>query len=200
MSKSKELSSDVIDVELEKGYTSISHMTEKPKKDYSDVSRMTGNLHTQTENLVRDQKLPEKTVISEISTTDMVIDLALANIAKQTSIKLSRMETFLSALEDKLFDESMLETMSKTEMMSLYANTRMMRTDAFRMLKEIRKDVDFAGLEAQLLSLHSKESMRETTDGQGDKMKSMLENILMNPDFLSQAVASQKTKLNKEEE
>lgn len=197
MAKSK--STDIIEAEIEDAVEEIEELTNAPQsRHYSEVSEMTDNLHEQTENLVRDKTLPKKEIVSEVSTTDMVIDLALANIAKQTSVKLTKMERFLSKLEDKLYDDAILDNMNKQELMSLYANTRMMRTDAFKMLNEIRKGVDFSALEAQLLSLHSKESMKEGADG-GEKMKSMLEGILNNPDFLEQAVKNQKEKLKDEE-
>ena len=43
--------------------------------------------------------------------------------------------------------------------------------------KDIRKDVDFSVLEANLLSLHSKEAMKVDSEG-GDRVKSLLQSLL----------------------
>jgi len=196
MKKSKNISTDVIDVELEEAFAEIDEMTgHEQSNEFSSISSMTENLGMQTEDLVKNQKLPEKEVIGEVSTTDMVIDLSLANIAKQTSVKLSKMETFLSRIEDRLYDDKTLGKMNKQELMALYTNTRLMRTDAFKMLAEIRKGVDFGALEAQLLSMHSKESMRDDNATQGDKMKGILEQMMTDPNFILSASANQKQKL-----
>ncbi len=190
------MSTDIIDVELEEAFAEIDELTgHEAPSEFSAISDMTENLGHQTEQLVQHQKLPEKEVIGEVSTTDMVIDLSLANIAKQTSVKLSKMETFLSRIEDRLYDDKTLEKMNKHELMALYTNTRLMRTDAFKMLAEIRKTVDFSALEAQLLSMHSKASMQDESTGQGDKMKGILEQMMTDPNFILSAAANQKTKL-----
>lgn len=202
MAKSDALIVEIIEDEL---YSANEEMEQHSKNlddessEYSDISSMTDHLGGETERLVRDQKLPEKEVIGQVSTTDMVIDLALANIAKQTSIKLQKFEKFLGKIEDQLFKDSTLQEMTKSDLLTLYTSTRMMRTDAFRMLKEIRKDVDFSNLEASLLSLHSKESMRES-EHHGNKMKGLLETLLTNADFLDQAAAHQRANMMKEDE
>jgi len=193
------MSNEIIEAELEDAYEAIDKLTEKPG-EFSEITDMTENIHHQTKNLVRDQKLPEKEVIAEISTTDMVIDLSLANIAKTTAMKLTKMETFLGKIEDKLYDDQILDKMNKHELMALYTNTRLMRTDAYKMLVEIRKNTDFSTLEAQLLSLHSKESMREDDSSNGGQMRSVIEQIMLDPDFLARAAAKQKENLNKEQE
>lgn len=198
MEKSDEVEFDIIDAELAEAYKEIDEISRPVSTEFSDISKMTENLDAQTTKLVAEQQLPEKEVIGEVSTTDMVIDLSLANIAKQTSVKLNRMETFLSKIEDILYDDKSLEGMNKHELMALYTNTRLMRTDAFKMLSEIRKTVDFGLLEAQLLSMHSKESMKVDEEGSGEKMQSILEAMLKSPDFLLAAQENQKQNLNKE--
>ena len=191
----KELTTDVIDMELYMAEKELADMD--ANTEYSDVSEMTKRLGEETENLVRDQKIPAKDIIGQVSVTDMVIDLAMASLAKQTSVKLQKLETFLGKLEDKLFDEKNLAKMKPNDLANLYTSTRMMRTDAFRMLKEIKKDVDFTSLEANLLSLHAKKSLDDDTD-ENHQMRSILESILMNEDFLETAVGIQVDDLNKD--
>ena len=191
----KELTTDVIDMELYMAEKELADMD--ANTEYSDVSEMTKRLGEETENLVRDHKIPAKDIIGQVSVTDMVIDLAMASLAKQTSVKLQKLETFLGKLEDKLFDEKNLAKMKPNDLANLYTSTRMMRTDAFRMLKEIKKDVDFTSLEANLLSLHAKKSLDDDTD-ENHQMRSILESILMNEDFLETAVGIQVDDLNKD--
>ena len=194
-----ELSTDVIDLELYQATKDMEDLTEEEEiqTDYSEVSEMTVRIQEDTENLVREQKIPDKDIIGQVSVTDMVIDLAMASLAKQTSVKLQKLETFLGKLEDKLFDEKNLAKMKPNDLANLYTSTRMMRTDAFRMLKEIKKDVDFTSLEANLLSLHAKKSLDDDTD-ENHQMRSILESILMNEDFLETAVGIQVDDLNKD--
>ena len=189
-----ELSNEIIDMELYMAEKELEDMD--ANTDYSKVSDMTKRLSEETENLVRDQKIPAKDIIGQVSVTDMVIDLAMASLAKQTSVKLQKLETFLGKIEDKLFSDKTIKDMSAPELAGLYANTRLMRTDAFKMLKDIKKDVDFTSLEANLLSLHAKKSLDDDTD-ENHQMRSILESILMDNDFLEQAVEMQVEDLNK---
>lgn len=192
MANKNEVSAEIIEDEL---YGAMDDLDEATRsRQYSDVSDMTEFLGDQTEKLVRENVLPEKGIISQVSTTDMVIDLALANIAKQTSVKLQKFETFLGEIEDRLFDQDSLKEMSKADLLTLYTSTRLMRTDAFKMLKEIRKDVDFSGLEASLLSMHSKESLKEDAAG-GNQVHGLLEKIISDPNFIQKAQATQRKAL-----
>lgn len=165
----------------------------KESTEYSDVSGMTDNIKSETENLVRDRKIPERSIINEVSTTELAIDLAMANLAKQTAVKLQKLEGFLGKIEDKLFRDDILDDMNKGDLLLLYTNTRMMRSDAFRMIREIRKEVDFSTLEANLLSLHAKESLKESDNDDGaDKMQSILQTLLHDENFLSSAEEEQR--------
>ncbi len=182
------VSTDVIDLELYKAKEELNNL--EHSTEYSEVSEMTSRIQEETESLVKDQKIPEKDIIGQVSVTDMVIDLAMASLAKQTSVKIQKLETFLGKLEDRLFEDGSLDNMSKADLAGLYSSTRMMRTDAFRMLKEIKKDVDFSALEANLLSLHSKESMKDGSGG--EQMKSLLQSLLTDDSFIKTAENEQK--------
>lgn len=163
--------------------------------EYSEVSDMTQSIQEETEALVRDKKIPARAIIADVSTTELAIDLAMANIAKQTAVKLQKLEGFLGKIEDKLFNDDILDKMNKGDLLLLYTNTRMMRSDAFRMIREIRKDVDFSTLEANLMSLHAKESIK---DAEGDdSMNSILQTLLSDENFLSDAEEEQINAMNK---
>ena len=200
----EEFMDEIIDAEIESGYGEVKQIAKKgvtksggcPPTDteYSDISQMTKQMQEQTAKLVSEQSLPAKEIIGQVSTTEMVIDLALATLARQSSVKLIKLEEFLGSVEDRLFKPEILDELTKSDLMSLYTNTRMMRTDAFRMLKEIRKESDFNNLEATLLSMHSKEELN-SANADGNKMKGLLESLIMNGDFLQQAQAQQKKNL-----
>jgi len=196
---------NIIEAEIENGYDEVNEITKSggcpPSSDmeYSNVSEMTKQLQEQTSKLVSDQSLPEKEIIGQVSTTEMVIDLALATLARQASVKLVKLEEFLGSVEDRLFKKETLDELTKADLMNLYTSTRMMRTDAFRMLKEIRKESDFNNLEATLLSMHSKEELN-TANADGNKMKGLLESLIMNGDFLNQAQQQQRKNLGVNDE
>jgi len=195
----KDITTEIIEMELFDGEEKLGYFEEEDT-GYSDVSAMTENIQEETENLVRDRKIPERTIISEISTAELAIDLAMANLAKQTAVKLQKLEGFLGKIEDKLFNEDILENMNKGDLLLLYTNTRMMRSDAFRMIREIRKDVDFSTLEANLLSLHAKESIKHATDDSNDGMNSILQSLLADENFLQTAEQSQTDAMNETKE
>ena len=187
--------SDIIVMELKNGEEIMEQYGEvKPFKEYSKVSDMTKRIKEETESLVEHQTIPKRDIIVEVSTAELAIDLAMANIAKQGAVKIQKLEGFLGKIEDKLFTDEILEDMSKGDLLLLYTNTRMMKSDAFRMIREIRKDVDFATLEANLLSLHAKESVKEAS---GDKMSSVLETLFSDDIFLQAAENKNREEMNK---
>jgi hypothetical protein len=195
-----ELIIDIVDAELADGIEELDEYSkEDGSSEYSEISDLTNHLEEQTEELVRSQKLPEKDIVGQVSTTDMVIDLALANIGKQTALKMSKIERFLGKIEDQLFKDETLKEMSKADLLTLYTSTRMMKADGFKMLKEIRKDVDFENLEANLLSMHSKESLKD--DGKtGSKMQGILNQLLGDSNFLKSAEKTQRNQLGVNED
>lgn len=193
---------EIIEAELEEGYAEVKKVTKSggcppTTSEFSDVSDMTKHMQEQTTKLVGENSLPEKDIIGQVSTTEMVIDLALATLARQSSVKLIKLEEFLGKVEDRLFKDETLDELTKSDLMNLYTSTRMMKTDAFRMLKEIRKESDFNNLEATLLSMHSKEDLN-TINADGTKMQGLLESLIMNGDFLAQAQTQQKKNLGVE--
>lgn len=203
--KDNEVSVEIIDMELYEAdrilREELDGQIAEENTEYSDVSTMTGNIKSETESLVRDRKIPERSIINEVSTTELAIDLAMANLAKTTAVKLQKLEGFLGKIEDKLFKDDILDDMNKGDLLLLYTNTRMMRSDAFRMIREIRKDVDFSTLEANLLSLHAKESLKESDDEDGaDKMQSILQTLLHDENFLSTAEEEQRNDMLKDGE
>ena len=189
------ISTDIITMELQNGAEILEEYGEVEEfREYSKVSDMTVRIKEETENLVEHQTIPKRDIIGEVSTAELAIDLAMANIAKQGAVKIQKLEGFLGKIEDKLFTDEILNDMSKGDLLLLYTNTRMMKSDAFRMIREIRKDVDFANLEANLLSLHAKESVKEAS---GDKMNSILEELFSDDTFLKSAEKNMRTNMDK---
>ena len=193
-------STEIIDMELLNAKEILEEYgEEEAHTEYSEVSTMTENIQDETVSLVKEQKIPERNIISEVSTSELAIDLAMANLAKQTAVKLQKLEGFLGKIEDKLFNEKILDDMNKGDLLLLYTNTRMMRGDSFRMLREIRKEVDFASLEANLLSLHAKESVKNAGDDAGDRMNSILEQLFTDDSFIKNAEKNLRVDMNKSE-
>lgn len=196
MRNSEGLTVEIIDEEFATANEILDRYTEE-NSEYSDVSDMTDNIKKETEKLVKERKIPERSIIAEVSTAELAIDLAMANLAKQTAVKLLKMEGFLGKIEDKLFNDDILENMNKGDLLLLYTNTRMMRSDAFRMIREIRKEVDFSTLEANLMSIHAKESVKSHAEGD-DPMNSILESLLSDENFLNAAETEQQKTLGVE--
>jgi len=178
--------------ELEKAKNEIENMINTG--DFSKISKYTHLLDLENEKLVEKNSLPVKEVISQVATTNVAVDLAFASVARATALKLQKLEKFLGIIEDRLFKEETIENLSNSDLLTLYQTTRIMKTDAFRMLKEIRKEIDFDKLEATLLSLHSKEELSETQNNDNaNEVKSMLE-LLLNSKEFTEALAEKQRK------
>jgi len=164
--------------------------------NYSKVSKYTQLLDSETENLIGSNSLPAKEVIKQVATTNIAVDLAFASMAKTTALKMQKLEKFLGTIEDKLFKDETIENLSNGDLLTLYQTTRIMKTDSFKMLKDLRKDIDFDDLEATLLSLHNKEELADSQNEDGaNEVKSMLEQLLTSDAFTSAAADAQSKKL-----
>lgn len=180
--------------ELEHAKSDIENMI--ASGDYSKISKYTHLLDSETENLIGKNSLPAKEVIKQVATTNVAVDLAFASMAKTTALKMQKLERFLGTIEDKLFKDETIENLSNSDLLTLYQTTRIMKTDSFRMLKDLRKDVDFDDLEATLLSLHNKEELADSQNEAGaGEVKSMLEQLLTSDAFTSAASETQNKKL-----
>jgi len=163
--------------------------------DFSKISKYTQLINDQTEKLVDKNKLPAREIINQIATTDIVIDLAFASLARQTALKILELETFLSKIEDRLFDQETIANLSNADLLNLYQTTRIMKSDSFKTLSSLRKDIDFDKLEATLLALHNKEQLKDLNDTESGKVRSILEQLLTSPEFTKSFSKQQEKKI-----
>lgn len=163
--------------------------------DFSKISKYTQLINDQTEKLVDKNKLPAREIINQIATTDIVIDLAFASLARQTALKILELETFLSKIEDRLFDQETITNLSNADLLNLYQTTRIMKSDSFKTLSSLKKDIDFDKLEATLLALHNKEQLKDLNDTESGKVRSILEQLLTSPEFTKSFSKQQEKKI-----
>jgi hypothetical protein len=191
--------SDIYDVEVEGDLVAVSEpsvIMGDGKQHFQKAVEYTKRLEDSNEELLRDNKVPDRDVAKLVSSTELSIDLALASQAKQLSHKLLKLEHFLSKIEDRLFNDDMIASLNEAELMQLYTNTRLMKTDAFRMLKEIKKEVDFDKLEVSIMALNAKGDMKNS-DKDGN-VNDVLEKIMSSDNFLDLAVKAQLDEIEKE--
>ena len=157
--------------------------------EFSKANDYTKKLEESNEELLRDNKIPDREIAKLISSTELSIDIALAAQAKQLSHKLLKLEGFLSKIEDRLFNDETIAELDKSELMALYTNTRLMKTDAFKMLKEIKKDIDFDKLEVSIMALNAKGDM--TKEHSSGDVNDVLEKLMKSESFLDVAIQAQ---------
>jgi len=157
--------------------------------EFSKANDYTKKLEESNEELLRDNKIPDREIAKLISSTELSIDIAFAAQAKQLSHKLLKLEGFLSKIEDRLFNDETIAELDKSELMALYTNTRLMKTDAFKMLKEIKKDIDFDKLEVSIMALNAKGDM--TKEHSSGDVNDVLEKLMKSESFLDVAIQAQ---------
>lgn len=178
---------------LEKARNEIDQMM--VTKDFTKISDYNIEINLQNEEMVKSNTLPKKGVVKQIATTALAMDLSFASQAKSIALKMNKIDDFLSSIEDKLFTEETLQDLSKTELLGLYTNTRLMKADSFKQMKEIRKDIDFESLEAVLLSLHAKEDINNNNSNEsGGEVQSLLSNLFDDAAFTNKTQQLEKDK------
>jgi len=169
-------------------------ISDTENNNFSKISKYTKNIDDQTEKLIETNTLPTKEIISKVANTKLSVDLSFASVAQSTAIKLQKLEKFLGKIEDKLFSDKTLDNLSSADLLALYQSTRLMRTDAFKMLKDLRTDVDFDSLESQLLSLHQKMET-STSDEEKVSLNSFLSELFADKTFIQKSEDVIKNKL-----
>jgi len=165
--------------------------------DFTRISDYNNNINDQNEEMVKNNTLPGKGVVQQITTTSLAMDLSFASQAKSIALKMNKIEDFLSSIEDRLFNEETLMDLSKTELLNLYTSTRLMKSDAFKQMKEIRKDIDFENLEAVLLSMHAKEDINNK-DIESGEVQSLLSKLFDSSAFLNKSKQIEESKDNEQ--
>jgi len=115
------------------------------------------------EELLFNGKIPDKEFVKRIKLSGLGISLSLIQLAKKLSAKLQIIESYLSKLEDKLFNEQLLDTMETSELLQLYQSTRILFERTEDMLIKIREKIDIEQVSMLLKALNSKEN--EEDDG-----------------------------------
>jgi hypothetical protein len=190
---------DIYDAEIEGDLIPVkepSVIMSDGEQHFQNAVEYTKRLEDSNEELLRDNKIPDRDVAKLVSSTELSIDLSLASQAKQLSHKLLKLEHFLSKIEDRLFNDETIASLNEAELMQLYTNTRMMKQNSFQMLKEIRKEVDFDKLEVSIMALNAKGDMKSADDG---NVNDVLEKIMASDNFLDAAVKAQLDEIEKED-
>jgi len=172
-------------------------LMEKQSSDhFSQANEFTQTLEQSNEDLLKHNKIPDRSIAKIISNTEISIDLALAAQAKQLSHKMLKLERFLSKIEDELFSDTTIAELDKSDLMALYTNTRLMKTDSFRMLKDIKKDIDFDNLEVSIMALNAKGDMNAAD--QDSDVGDVLDKLMKNEGFLDLAINAQLNEVDEE--
>jgi len=164
------------------------------QNEYKKAVEYTKSLEETQEKLIAEKSIPDRDVAKDISTTEMAIDIAMAALAKQTSYKLLKLEKFLSKIEDRLFNDETIAELSKSELMELYTATRMMKADAFRTLKEIKKEIDFEKLEADIIASNARGDFKNSNT----EVNEVINKIMNSDSFLEKAIEAQLKEVEKD--
>jgi hypothetical protein len=171
-------------------------LMETTSDDFSNATEFTKEIEKSNEELLKHNKIPDRNIAKLISSTEISIDLALAAQAKQLSHKMLKLESFLSKIEDTLFSDDTIAELDKGDLMNLYTNTRLMKTDSFRMLKDIKKEIDFDKLEVSIMALNAKDDMN--TVDEDSNVNDILDKLMKNEGFLDLAINAQLNEVENE--
>jgi len=163
----------------------------KKEGEFSRIDKASENLENVQEDLLRDGKVPSRETAREVSTTDTIVDLALATLARTSAVKLIKMEKFISSIEDELLSEESLANMPKEQMLNIYGQLRMLRNTTLQNVRDIRKEVDFSELEVKIIAANAKGDMNSV----GSTVNEVLDKIMNNADFLEKSIQLQKDQI-----
>ena len=118
------------------------------------------------EKLLFDGQIPDKEFIQRVKTSSLGVSLSLIQLSKKLAAKLQVIEEYLSKLEDKLFNETTLNTLETGELLQLYQSTRILFERTEDMLMKIQEKVDTESVAMTLKALYVKDN--EDEDAQID--------------------------------
>jgi len=157
---------------------------------FREATKITKDIEKSNEELLRENKTPDRSMAKKVSKTELSIDLALAATAKQYSQKILKFETFLAKIEDKIFNDETIAELTSGDLLTLYTNTRLMKSETFKTLQAIKKDIDFDKLEINILALNAKDE-NSSDDSTPSDVSDILDKVMENENFLELAMDAQ---------
>jgi len=116
------------------------------------------------EELLFKGKIPDKDFIKRVKLSGLGVSLQLIQLAKKLSAKLNVLEDYLSKLEDRLFDDRMIDKLETGEMLQLYQSTRILFERTEDMLMKIQEKIDMDSIEMTLKALHTKNEVEKNEE------------------------------------
>ena len=114
------------------------------------------------EKLLFEGVIPDKEFVQRVKLSSLGVSLSLIQLAKKLSAKLQIIESYLSKLEDKLFNEETLNTLETGELLQLYQSTRILFERTQDMLMKIQEKIDIDNVTMTLKALYAKDNEEET--------------------------------------
>ena len=108
------------------------------------------------EELMFEGKIPDKNFIKRVKFSSLGVSLSLIQLSKKLAAKLQVIEKYLSKLEDKLFNETTLNSLETNELLQLYQSTRILFERTEDMLMKIQEKIDIDGITMTLKALNTK--------------------------------------------
>jgi len=133
------------------------------------------------EELLFKGKIPDKEFIKRVKMSGLGVSLSLIQLSKKLAGKLQIIESYLSKLEDKLFNDGNLEDMSNGEMLQLYQMTRILFEKTQTSLMQIQEKIDIDSVEMTLKALSTKadtEDNDEPTTYDDDNIDEIMDMIV----------------------
>jgi AraC-like DNA-binding protein len=114
------------------------------------------------EKLLFEGVIPDKQFVQRVKLSSLGVSLSLIQLAKKLAAKLQIIESYLSKLEDKLFNEETLNTLETGELLQLYQSTRILFERTEDMLMKIQEKIDIDNVTMTLKALYAKDNEEET--------------------------------------
>jgi len=163
------MSNDVIKAEVieENFFDELSNFEEEKyetQDTFKSLNLLTKEDDAIVEELLFKGKIPDKDFIKRVKLSGLGVSLQLIQLAKKLSAKLNVLEDYLSKLEDKLFDDRMIDKLETGEMLQLYQSTRILFERTEDMLMKIQEKIDMDSIEMTLKALHTKSEVEKNEE------------------------------------
>ena len=95
------------------------------------------------------------TQVGDWRTRELGLNIVLFGLAEIQSKRVSKLSLLVNLIEDKLFDEDMIEELPPDKIMFLYKMTRESLDTSYNYIKSVLQGINWSQFEAQLLTVQA---------------------------------------------
>jgi len=106
------------------------------------------------------------TQVIDWRTRELGLNIVLFGLAEMQAKRVSKLGLLVQMIENKLFDEDLIEQLPPDKIMGLYKMTRESLDTSYKYVREVLQGLNWSQFEAQLLTVQSEGTDTISQDGQ----------------------------------